>query len=489
MHKEIRVRFAPSPTGHLHIGGARSALFNYLFAKHNNGKFIVRIEDTDRQRNVETAEEKLIESMRWLGAEWDESIDIGGPYAPYRSMDRMDIYKQHIQQLLDEGKAYPCYCTPEELDKEREEMRAKELVPKYSGRCRHLTPEQKEAFVKEGRLPSIRFHVPEGHTYVVKDHIRGEVAFESDGIGDFVIARPDGIPTYNFAVTVDDHLMKISHVIRGEEHLSNTPRQLAIYEAFGFETPDFAHVALILTKDRQKMSKRDESVVQFVEQYRELGYLPEALLNFLVLLGWSPEVEEEIFTKEQLIEQFSLERVSKSPAVFDQEKLKWMNNHYIKQQPLERIVDLCLPHLRNAGLIPEELDVEQMEWVRSLVALYQEQLSYCAEIAELSSLFFKNEVEYEQEASEILAEEHVPIVVQAFYNELQKLDQLNPEDVKKSLKAVQKETGYKGKALFMSIRAAATGQTHGRDLDRTLSLLGKEKVSERLLHTIAAYHA
>ncbi|HJV47580.1 MAG TPA: glutamate--tRNA ligase [Bacillota bacterium] len=481
MSSEVRVRFAPSPTGHLHIGGARSALFNYLFARNKGGKFIVRIEDTDRQRNVESAEAKLIESMRWLGADWDESIDVGGPHAPYRSMDRMDIYTTHIQQLIQEEKAYYCYCTPEELEKDREEYKAKGLTPMYTGRCRHLTPEQKNKFTEEGRKPSVRFRVLENREYVVKDHIRGQVTFESNGIGDFVIARPDGIPTYNFAVVIDDHLMQISHVIRGEEHLSNTPRQLMIYEAFGFKAPEFAHVALILNKDRQKMSKRDETVVQFVEQYRELGYLPEALLNFLVLLGWSPEGEEEIFTKEQLIQKFSLDRVSKSPAVFDQEKLKWMNNYYIKQQPIERIVELCVPHLQEAGLISKTLTEEELDWTTRLVALYQEQLAFGAEIVELSSLFFKNEIEYGEEEKVVLSEEQVPVVLKAFYEEIQLLDSFTDEEIKQTLKKVQKTTGHKGKALFMPIRAAVTGELHGRDLNHTISLLGKEKVSQRLL--------
>jgi len=481
MSKEVRVRFAPSPTGHLHIGGARSALFNYLFARHQDGKFIIRIEDTDQQRNVESAEAKLIDSMRWLGVDWDESIDVGGPHAPYRSMDRMDIYTKHLQQLIDEGKAYYCYCTPEELEKDREEQKAKGETPQYAGRCRHLTLDQRQKLEQEGRKPSIRFLVPKDREYVVHDHVRGHVTFESNGIGDFVIARPDGIPTYNFAVTVDDSLMKISHVIRGEEHLSNTPRQLMIYEAFGYETPEFAHVALILNKDRQKMSKRDESVVQFVEQYRDLGYLPEALLNFLVLLGWSPEGEEEIFTKEQLIEQFSLERVSKSPAVFDQEKLKWMNNHYIKQQPVERVVELCKPHLLAAGFINEQTDEN---WIKHLVALYQEQLHFGAEIVELASLFFQDEIEYGEEAKTILSEEQVGTVLKAFHDELQALESFSDEDIKQALKAVQKGTGYKGKALFMPVRAAVTGELHGRDLNHTISLLGKEKVSSRLLEFI-----
>lgn len=480
MGKEVRVRFAPSPTGHLHIGGARSALFNYLFARNQGGKFIIRIEDTDQQRNVESAEEKLIESMRWLGVEWDESVDVGGPHAPYRSMDRLDLYGPYVDQLIKEEKAYYCYCTPEQLEKDRDEMKAKGETPKYVGRCRHLTAEQKQQFEAEGRKPSIRFRVLDHREYVVNDHIRGNVSFDSNGIGDFVIVRPDGIPTYNFAVTIDDYLMGITHVIRGEEHLSNTPRQLMIYEALGFELPDFAHVALIMNKNGKKMSKRDETVVQFVEQYRDLGYLPEALMNFLVLLGWSPEGEEEIFSKEQLIEKFSLTRVSKSPSIFDPDKLNWMNNYYIKQQPVERVVPLCLPHLQQAGYVPAELTDEQQDWIRKLVALYQEQLSYGAEIVELASLFFKNEIEYGEEAKQVLAEEQVPTVLKTFYQEIEALSSFTADDIKQALKAVQKGTGQKGKALFMPVRVAITGQTHGRDLNETLSLLGKQTVLNRL---------
>lgn len=485
MAKSVRVRFAPSPTGHLHIGGARSALFNYLFARNRGGQFILRIEDTDQRRNVENAEEKLLSSLRWLGVEWDESVDVGGPHGPYRSMDRIEIYERYAKRLIESGKAYYCFCDAEQLEREREKQLAKGETPKYAGTCRNLSSETIEQYRQEGRPASIRFRVSPDREIVVNDLIRGRVSFDSNGIGDFVIVRPDGSPTYNFAVAVDDHLMRITHVIRGDEHLSNTPRQLMIYEALGFEAPEFAHVSLILNQDRQKMSKRDESIVQFVEQYRELGYLPEALLNFLALLGWAPEKEEEIFTKEELIEQFSLSRVSKSPAVFDPEKLKWMNNHYIKQQPVERIVELCLPHLQAAGYVPADPSAEQLEWIAKLVALYQEQLTHAAEIVQLASLFFKDEIEYEEEANRVLAEEQAPVVLKAFLEEVDAMSQFGPEEIKQGLKNTQKATGYRGKALFMPVRAATTGQTHGRDLNDTISLIGKETVVRRLRTTLS----
>ncbi|WP_134686763.1 glutamate--tRNA ligase [Brevibacillus migulae] len=480
MTKEFRLRYAPSPTGHLHIGGARTALFNYLYAKRNGGKFIVRIEDTDQLRNVENADQRQMENLKWLGVEWDEGTDIGGPYAPYRQMDRLDIYRGYIDQLLAEGKAYYCYATKEELDAEREEQLAKGETPKIAEKHRHVTPEEREQYEKEGRQPSIHFLVPDDRTYVVNDMIRGEVTFESKEMGDFVICRPDGIPTYNFAVVIDDYLMKISHVVRGEEHLSNTPRQLMIYEAFGWEAPQFAHLALILNQEGKKMSKRDESILQFIEQYRDLGFLPEAIVNFLVLLGWSPGGEEEIFSMNEIIERFSFDRVSKSPAVFDTAKMNWMNNHYLKSKPVELITELCLPHLQKAGFIEEELSADRYEWVKQVVALYQEQMSYCAQIVPLAALFFLDEVVYDEEAKGVMLEEQVPAVLSSLKQHIEDAPEYTVDTIKTILKDVQKATGFKGKALFMPIRVATTGQIHGRDLDKTLYLLGRDKVLDRL---------
>lgn len=331
MTQPIRVRYAPSPTGHLHIGNARTALFNYLFARNLGGKFIIRIEDTDVKRNVAGGEESQLTYLKWLGIDWDESVDIGGGYGPYRQTERLDIYKEYWQDLLDRGLAYRCYCTEEELEKEREEQTARGETPRYSGQHRNLTEEQRRAFESEGRVPSIRFRVPEGKTYRFNDLVKGQISFDTEGTGDFVIVKKDGIPTYNFAVALDDHLMAISHVLRGEDHISNTPRQLMIYEAFGWEPPIFGHMTLIVNDQRKKLSKRDESIVQFIEQYDKLGYLPESLFNFIALLGWSPEGEQEIFTRDELIQVFNASRLSKSPAVFDATKLSWMNNEYLKK--------------------------------------------------------------------------------------------------------------------------------------------------------------
>ncbi|EOS59015.1 glutamate--tRNA ligase [Paenibacillus barengoltzii] len=483
---EVRVRYAPSPTGHLHIGNARTALFNYLFARHHGGKFIVRIEDTDVKRNVAGGEENQLTYLKWLGMDWDESVDVGGNYGPYRQTERLDLYRPLVQDLLDRGLAYRCYCTEEELEKEREEQMARGETPKYSGKCRHLTPEQLAAYDAEGRQYSIRFRVPEGRTFKFDDLVKGPISFESDVSGDFVIVKKDGIPTYNFAVVLDDHLMNITHVLRGEDHVSNTPRQLMIYDAFGWEPPVFGHMTLIVGENHKKLSKRDESVIQFIEQYDQLGYLPEAMFNFIALLGWSPEGEEEIFSKDELISIFDANRLSRSPAVFDTNKLAHLNNHYIKNADPKRIASLAIPHLQQAGRLPAELSPEQQAWAEALVALYQEQMTAASDIVELSELFFRSELSVDEEAAAVLAEPQVPNVLSTFLAKVEGLADFSVENIGAAIKEVQKETGSKGKGLFMPIRVALTGQMHGRDLNQTIYLLGRDKVIERLKARIAA---
>lgn len=488
MGTDIRVRYAPSPTGHLHIGNTRTALFNYLFARNLNGKMIIRIEDTDVKRNVAGGEQNQLNYLKWLGIEWDESVDKDGGYGPYRQTERLDIYKIYWQKLLESGQAYKCYCTEEELEAEREEQRARGEMPRYSGKHRDLTLEQQQAYEAEGRIPSIRFRVPENRTYTFVDMVKGEVSFDSNGSGDFVIVKKDGIPTYNFAVVVDDYLMKISHVLRGDDHISNTPRQLMIYEALGWEPPVFGHMTLIVNEQRKKLSKRDESIIQFIEQYHNLGYLPEALFNFIALLGWSPEGEEEVFTREELIKQFQASRLSKSPALFNTEKLTWMNNHYIKALSQEALVELVLPFLQKTDLLPSELTAEQRQWAVDLIVLHQEKLNYGAQIVELTSLFFTEQLTYTEDAKLVLREEQVLDVARAFVAQLQQAEEYTADTIKAAIKSVQKETGHKGKQLFMPIRVMATGEIHGPDLNQTLYLLGKEKVIARVEHLIANYH-
>lgn len=480
MTKEVRVRYAPSPTGHLHIGNARTAMFNYLYARNLGGKFIIRIEDTDANRNIEGGEASQLNYLKWLGMDWDESIDVGGDYGPYRQSERNDIYEKLYTELLEKDLAYKCYCTAEELEAEREAQSAKGEMPRYSGKCRHLTAEEHAERVSEGREPSIRFAVPSGKVYAFKDLVKDDVSFESDGIGDFVIVKKDGVPTYNFAVAVDDYYMEISHVLRGDDHISNTPRQLMIYEAFGWEAPVFGHMTLIVNESRRKLSKRDESIIQFIEQYEELGYLPEALFNFIVLLGWSPEGEEEIFSKDELIKIFDAARLSKSPAVFDKDKLTWMNNQYIKKLSLEQVIDLALPHLQKAGLVPTELSDEKREWAHDLIALYHDQLSYGAEIVELSAQFFKDSIEYDEEAQKVLAGEQVPEVMAALQAQFESLESFDAASIKAAIKAVQKETGHKGRNLFMPIRVVTTGETSGPELPAAIALVGKENAIARV---------
>ena len=479
MNQLEKVRFAPSPTGHLHIGGARTALFNYLEAKNKGGTFLLRIEDTDAARSTKESEDVIIEDLRWLGIDWNEGIEVGGDYGPYRCTERPEIYKKYLNALLEEGKAYKCYCTAEETEAEREAQRAKGEMPRYAGKCRDLTKEQIEVYEAEGRIPTVRFRVPEDEDIVINDKVRGEVVFESNGVGDFIIAKADGTPVYNFAVSVDDHLMEITTVIRGEEHLSNTPRQVLIYEAFGWEPPKFAHVSLILGEDRSKMSKRHGST--HVDQYRNKGYLPEAIINFLALLGWSPEGEEEIFTLKQLEEMFTLDRVSKNPAVFDVKKLNWINGQYIRSSDLDYITKLCIPYLLEADLITDKDIEERYDWIKMLVSATRGNLDYLSQIIDHVGIFFDDKVEPEsEEACEVMKPDHVKVVLESFKAKVEAAEDIDLTFAKSVFKEVQKDTGIKGKNLFMTVRVALTGQCHGPEMPDIIQILGKEGMINRI---------
>ncbi|TYQ17021.1 UNVERIFIED_CONTAM: nondiscriminating glutamyl-tRNA synthetase [Acetivibrio alkalicellulosi] len=476
----VKVRFAPSPTGHLHIGGARTALFNYLFAKKNKGTFLVRIEDTDLARSSNESEQVIINDLKWLGINWDEGIEKGGENGPYRSTERKEIYKKYIDKLIEEEKAYYCYCTQEELEEERKKLEENNSdMLGYSGKCKNLTPDKREEYEKEGRKPTVRLRVPENITIKIDDKVRGNVEFESNGVGDFIIVKSDGIPVYNFAVTIDDYLMGITHVIRAEEHLSNTPRQILIYDALGFEKPQFAHVSLILGHDRTKMSKRHGST--WVEQYREAGYLPEAIVNFLALMGWSPETEEEFFTIDELTEQFSLDRVSKNPAVFDNEKLNWMNGQYVKNAPIERVTDLAILHLIKAGLINEDQAKSKYEWLKKVVNSVKNGLAYAGQVVEKVSVFFNDEISPENdEALEVLKGDRVLELMEVLLKKVREADAIDDEFGKGIFKIIQKETGIKGKNLFMPIRVMLTGQMHGPEMIDIIPILGRDEVIKRI---------
>ena len=483
MHnRQMRVRFAPSPTGPLHIGGARSALFNWLLAKKHGGKFILRIEDTDLERSSRESEENIKESLRWLGLNWNEGIDIGGPGAPYRQTERLALYQEYTQKLLDSGQAYHCYCSDEELEKERQELASKNKMPRYLGKCRNLTSEQECEYKKQGRKPTVRFKVPADQEVIVNDLVRGRVIFESNGIGDFVIVKSDGVPTYNYAVVIDDMTMEITHVIRGEEHLSNTPRQVLLYQAFGFELPEFGHVSLILGADRSKMSKRHGSTA--VEQYKRKGYLPEGLLNFLALLGWSPTGEQEIFTLQELSDSFSIEHCAKNPAVFDPEKLNWVNAQHIRNLSDTEFYEFALPHLMSSGLLLA--NTHERSWLVRVTATAKEHISCGEQISEHIKLYFYDEFAFENdEAKNTLSGEDAKKVLQLFKEKIWKAEDLEAETIKVLLKNLVQESGLPGKKIYMPIRVALTGQMHGPEMTQMLPLLGVERIGKRIDYALA----
>ncbi|MEW6698412.1 MAG: glutamate--tRNA ligase [Bacillota bacterium] len=475
----VRVRFAPSPTGPLHIGGARSALFNWLYARNQGGQFLVRIEDTDIERSSRESEQNILNALRWLAIDWDEGIETGGPNGPYRQTERLAIYREIARQLLEAGHAYHCYCSEEELAAEREALMAKGELPRYLGRCRNLCDEDKAKLETEGRKPVVRFKVKENQIITIHDHVRGQVEFESNGIGDFVIMKSDNIPTYNFAVVADDHAMNITHVVRAEEHLSNTPRQILIYDALGWDKPEFAHISLILGKDRTKMSKRHGATS--IEQYQNLGYLPEALVNFLALLGWSPGGEEEIFSLQEIVEQFSLDRVAKNPAVFDIDKLNWLNGHYIRQSSVDKLTQLAIPYLINAGYLEQEPDAEKLAWLQQVVAIARNYISYMEEITRHVDIFFQDAVNVvEEDAKDVQTWEQMPVVMKAAVELFSEAPALTEESVKAIIKAVGKQTGLKGKFIFQPLRVAITGKTHGPELHQIIPVIGRDRTIARL---------
>lgn len=481
---EVRVRFAPSPTGPFHIGGARSALFNWLLARKTGGKLILRIEDTDRERSTPESEENIKAALKWLGMDWDEGVDVGGENGPYHQMERLDIYKKYTDKLLAEGKAYYCYCTDEELEEERQSLIKEGKMPRYMGKCRNLTPEQIAQYEAEDRKPTVRFRVPADQQILVRDLVRGDVVFDSNNIGDFVIVKSDGIPTYNYAVVIDDALMHITHVIRAEEHLSNTPRQCLVYDALGFEKPTFGHISLILGKDHTKMSKRHGATS--VDQYRQLGYLPEAINNFLALLGWAPNSEQEIFSMEELIHEFSMERVAKNPAVFDIDKLNWINQHYMRQLDAEAYFQVAKPHMIAAGYMTGEEEGEKLAWLHEVVATSQDHVSFAAQIPANVEMYFNDEFDFENEEAEaVLKGETVPTVINMLLEELPQVEALDAAAVKALFKKIQKTTKLKGKDVFMPIRVALTGNQHGPELAAMIPLLGVERSSNRIKASLA----
>lgn len=484
--KQVRVRFAPSPTGYLHIGGLRTALYNYLFARHNNGKFILRIEDTDRTRFVEGAIESLIESLHWAGIEYDEGVFIEdgkivqkGEYGSYIQSERLDIYKKYVDELIEKGYAYYCFCSKERLDKVREEQKIKGLIPKYDGFCRSLSLEEARERIANGEEYVVRLKLPHNKDIKFHDLVRGDIIINTDDIDDQVLLKSDGYPTYHMAVVVDDHLMDITHIVRGEEWLASTPKHVYLYQVFGWEEPTYVHLPTVLNKERKKLSKRHGDVA--VEDFREKGYLPEGLVNYLALVGWSPKDNKEIFSMEELIEEFSFERVSKTGGIFDKDKLDWVNGHHIREYDIDKLTDLSIPYLKDAGYIDDKFVKEKYSWIKAMVQTVMESISYLSEIPEKVEILFDNKVELEDEdALNTLRGEQVPDILNAFKEELNEIEEIDEEFAKGIMKRIQKSTGVKGKNLYMPTRIALTGNNHGPELVNIIYLLGKQNILKRI---------
>ncbi|HUU51116.1 MAG TPA: glutamate--tRNA ligase [Nitrospinota bacterium] len=471
MKETVRVRFAPSPTGYLHIGGARTAIYNWLYARHNEGVFVLRIEDTDRTRSTDEYIEAIIDGMKWLGLDWDEG--------PYRQTDRLDIYKSNIWKLLDEDKAYYCYCSPDELEQKRQAAIKAGETSKYDGRCR----ERKEPVA--GVTPVVRFKMPKAGTTVVEDDIKGNVTYENSMFDDFIILRSDESPTYNFVVVVDDMDMNITHVIRGDDHLNNTPKQIHIYRALGCEVPHFAHLPMILGSDKARLSKRHGATS--VQAYREMGYLPEALLNYLVRLGWSYG-DQEIFSKDELVEKFTLENAGKSAAVFNPEKLHWINSQYIINTSSKQLTELVIPFLEKEHIISGEETLDK-EWLERAVETLRKRSKTLVELAKTLSYYIAEEVKYEEKSKEKFLNEKSLPYLKDLEGALSDLPDFRKEALEKVFVKIIEKHQIKLKHLAQPVRVAMTGDTKSPGIFELLEIIGKEKTLKRLERAIRTIEA
>jgi len=470
---EVRVRFAPSPTGWLHVGGARTAYFNWLFARQHQGRFVIRVEDTDVARSTPESESAVLDDLDWLGLDHDEGPDRGGPHGPYRQSERLPLYREHAERLVARGAAYPCFCTDAELERRQEAARAAGRPPQYDGRCRSLSPAERETRRREGRLESVRF-VVEPRDWTLEDQVRGPVRFPAGMVGDFVLLRSSGLPTYNFACVVDDASMRISHVIRAEEHLPNTPRQLMLYQALGIEPPRFAHVPLILNPDRSKMSKRTGEVAVAVGDWRQAGFVPEALLSYLVLLGFHPGDDREILTREEMLEAFRLERVGRSGAVFDPAKLRWVNAHYLHHATGSRLAAW------GADFLPDAARAAEPERLEALLEGIRGNLTTLAELPGELAPFLDDAPAFEPEALALLEPEPARELCRTLAAELEVLAKWSADEVKSAVQSVGRRLERKGRELLQPVRAALTGRTHGPELPRVAELLGQDRCVARL---------
>jgi glutamyl-tRNA synthetase/nondiscriminating glutamyl-tRNA synthetase len=480
-----RVRFAPSPTGLLHVGNARTALYNWLYARHTGGDFILRIEDTDLERSEERHELQLMQDLQWMGLHWDEGPELsgagGGPHGPYRQSERLEIYRAHTDRLLAEGKAYRCFCTPEELEAERKLASAEHRAQIYSRKCLAIPAAESAARAASGEHFAVRLQIPD-RPLRFHDLVRGEVEFAADTVSDPVLVRSasgvsSGVPVYNYVVAVDDALMEITHVIRGDDHISNTPKQVAVYEAFGWPVPEFAHLSTILGADRERLSKRHGATS--IASFREIGILPEALVNYLALLGWGPEGGlRETFTLEELVQEFKLERVTASPAVFDFDKLNWLNRHYMKlrlETEPESMVTLVRPYFAAAGLLPEEADAETQAWLAKVLALFVPAIDRLDQLPGKTRFVFGMDIaaaKADPENAALLATESSRKVLAALAARAGASDEpVTAEQFKTWMNEIKTETGVKGRELFHPVRIALTGSHSGPEFDKLVPLI------------------
>lgn len=477
---DVRVRFAPSPTGFLHVGGARTALFNYLFAQHHEGAFILRIEDTDLERSTEAAIGAILNSLRWLGLEWDEGPEVGGSMGPYFQTERLELYEEFAERLVEQERAYYCYCTPEELKQRRQKQRERGEVPRYDRRCLDLTQSERKQFEEEGRARALRFRAPTQETVTVTDVVHGQIEFDPrEAVDDFVIIKSDGTPTYNYAVVVDDHLMNITHVIRGDDHLSNTPKQVALYEALELECPVFAHLPMVLGPDKKRLSKRHGPTS--VQEYRDKGYLPEAMTNYLSLLGWSLDDETEVFDMETAAGVFELEQVNKNPAVFDEEKLKWMNGLYIRELEVDEFYEKGLPFLVEAELVTADPPAEEEQRIKRILAAVQDRVKLLSELPFHTEYFFVEPEEYnEKGVNKHLSKPGRSELIRQARNSLAELETWDRESIEATVRGLMDELDVSGGDMIHPLRIATTGRTFSPGAFLTLELIGQEAVVRRL---------
>lgn len=471
---KVRTRYAPSPTGFMHVGNLRTAIFEYLVAKHNNGEFILRIEDTDQTRKVEGAVDFIYNTLKLCNINIDEGPNNKGKYGPYIQSERLPIYKEYAEKLVQMGKAYYCFCTEERLEKLRKEAEKNKVAFMYDGHCKNLSKAEIEEKIKNGEKYVIRQKMPKEGISVYNDLVYGEIKVENKLLEDQILLKSDGYPTYNFANVIDDHLMGITHVIRGNEYIMATPKYNLLYEAFGWEKPTYIHVSMVLGEDGQKLSKRNGDA-SFMDLYNE-GYLPEAIVNYLVMLGWSPETNDEIFSMDELIKIFDPSRISKSPSVFDIKKLNWVNSHYIKKLDIESLLNITVPHLKEAYDLSDKTD----EWIKKLVSIYQDHISYGKEIVEVTDLFFKEKIELNDECKEFMSAEGTSNTLKVFEKEIEDIKEWSVENINDAIMLTKEKASVKGKMLYMPIRIKTTGQMHGPELPDTIFLLGKELVLNRL---------